>query len=169
MCLCWHVQFKNYSKQEISIFFHCVTRFYLCSLPSRSSTLAMQGAGLPACRTNGRSQLWSLVPRSPRTPSTLRWEGLSDAITPLIDLNFGSSFVVLKCFLCSRQDEDEFPDLASGGAAQRCTKAESTSAQTHAQPKLPKNLVRECAVWLVLSMRVLTEWGYNINTCTKPW
>ncbi|XP_037342443.2 selenocysteine insertion sequence-binding protein 2-like isoform X3 [Pungitius pungitius] len=39
------------------------------------------------------------------------------------------------------EDEDEFPDLASGGAAQRCTKAESTPAQTHAQPKLPKNLL----------------------------
>ncbi|KAM6950386.1 selenocysteine insertion sequence-binding protein 2-like isoform 2-T2 [Lycodopsis pacificus] len=39
------------------------------------------------------------------------------------------------------EDEDEFPDLATGGAAQRSTKPESTSAQTHAQPKLPKNLL----------------------------
>ncbi|XP_068426576.1 selenocysteine insertion sequence-binding protein 2-like isoform X2 [Clinocottus analis] len=39
------------------------------------------------------------------------------------------------------EDEDEFPDLATGGAAQRSNKADSTSAQTHAQPKLPKNLL----------------------------
>ncbi|KAM8894034.1 selenocysteine insertion sequence-binding protein 2-like isoform 3-T3 [Spinachia spinachia] len=40
------------------------------------------------------------------------------------------------------EDEDEFPDLATGAAAQRCIKAESTAAaQTHAQPKLSKNLL----------------------------
>ncbi|XP_031162081.1 selenocysteine insertion sequence-binding protein 2-like isoform X2 [Sander lucioperca] len=39
------------------------------------------------------------------------------------------------------EDEDEFPDLTTGGAVQRSTKPESTSAQTHAQPKLPKNLL----------------------------
>uniref|UniRef100_A0A3Q0SRE9 SECIS binding protein 2 like n=1 Tax=Amphilophus citrinellus TaxID=61819 RepID=A0A3Q0SRE9_AMPCI len=39
------------------------------------------------------------------------------------------------------EDEDEFPDLASGGAAQRSNKSESTPAQTHTQPKLPKNLL----------------------------
>lgn len=50
-----------------------------------------------------------------------------------------------KCFVLVRQDEDEFPDLATGGAAQRGTKPESAPAQTHTQPKLPKNLVRESA------------------------
>ncbi|XP_054472109.1 selenocysteine insertion sequence-binding protein 2-like isoform X1 [Anoplopoma fimbria] len=39
------------------------------------------------------------------------------------------------------EDEDEFPDLATGAAAQRSSKPESSSAQTHAQPKLPKNLL----------------------------
>lgn len=39
------------------------------------------------------------------------------------------------------EDEDEFPDLASGGAAQRSNKSESTPAQTHTQAKLPKNLL----------------------------
>ncbi|KAL7405438.1 hypothetical protein ABVT39_000743 [Epinephelus coioides] len=39
------------------------------------------------------------------------------------------------------EDEDEFPDLATGGAVQRSTKPESTAAQTHTQPKLPKNLL----------------------------
>lgn len=39
------------------------------------------------------------------------------------------------------EDEDEFPDLASGGGAQRSNKPESTPAQTHTQPKLPKNLL----------------------------
>ncbi|XP_018539089.1 selenocysteine insertion sequence-binding protein 2-like isoform X2 [Lates calcarifer] len=39
------------------------------------------------------------------------------------------------------EDEDEFPDLATGGAAQRGTKPESAPAQTHTQPKLPKNLL----------------------------
>ncbi|XP_040015569.1 selenocysteine insertion sequence-binding protein 2-like isoform X1 [Xiphias gladius] len=39
------------------------------------------------------------------------------------------------------EDEDEFPDLATGGAVQRSNKPESASAQTHTQPKLPKNLL----------------------------
>ncbi|MEQ2209873.1 hypothetical protein XENOCAPTIV_005096, partial [Xenoophorus captivus] len=38
-------------------------------------------------------------------------------------------------------DEDEFPDLAAGGPVQRSSKPEPASAQTHAQPKLPKNLL----------------------------
>ncbi|XP_071345196.1 selenocysteine insertion sequence-binding protein 2-like isoform X1 [Trachinotus anak] len=37
------------------------------------------------------------------------------------------------------EDEDEFPDLATGGAVQRNTKPDP--AQTHTQPKLPKNLL----------------------------
>lgn len=41
------------------------------------------------------------------------------------------------------QDEDEFPDLATGGSVQRSNKPESAPPQTHTQPKLPKNLVRE--------------------------
>lgn len=41
------------------------------------------------------------------------------------------------------QDEDEFPDLANGRGVQRNTKPESNSTQTHTQPQLPKNLVRE--------------------------
>lgn len=44
------------------------------------------------------------------------------------------------------QDEDEFPDLANGeGVVQHSTKPESNPTQTHMQPKLPKNLVREGA------------------------
>ncbi|KAM9408388.1 selenocysteine insertion sequence-binding protein 2-like isoform 2-T2 [Pholidichthys leucotaenia] len=39
------------------------------------------------------------------------------------------------------EDEDEFPDLATGGSVQRNNKPESTPAQTHTQPKLPKNLL----------------------------
>lgn len=39
------------------------------------------------------------------------------------------------------EDEDEFPDLTTGGAVQRSNKPESASAQTHTQPKLPKNLL----------------------------
>ncbi|XP_034727006.1 selenocysteine insertion sequence-binding protein 2-like isoform X2 [Etheostoma cragini] len=39
------------------------------------------------------------------------------------------------------EDEDEFPDLTTGGAVQRSTKPESASAQTHAHAKLPKNLL----------------------------
>ncbi|XP_042254841.1 selenocysteine insertion sequence-binding protein 2-like isoform X1 [Thunnus maccoyii] len=39
------------------------------------------------------------------------------------------------------EDEEEFPDLATGGAAQRSAKSESIPAQTHTQPKLPKNLL----------------------------
>ncbi|XP_037651733.1 selenocysteine insertion sequence-binding protein 2-like isoform X2 [Sebastes umbrosus] len=39
------------------------------------------------------------------------------------------------------EDEDEFPDLATGAAAQRNTKPESSAAQTHAQHKLHKNLL----------------------------
>lgn len=39
------------------------------------------------------------------------------------------------------EDEDEFPDLATGGAVQRSTKPDSAAAQTHTQPKLPKNLL----------------------------
>ncbi|XP_036950450.1 selenocysteine insertion sequence-binding protein 2-like isoform X2 [Acanthopagrus latus] len=39
------------------------------------------------------------------------------------------------------EDEDEFPDLATGGAVQHNTKPESAAAQTHTQPKLPKNLL----------------------------
>lgn len=56
-----------------------------------------------------------------------------------------SSFVnleILKCFLPVCQDEDEFPDLATGGGVQRSNKPESTPSQTLTQPKLPKNLVR---------------------------
>ncbi|XP_040913947.1 selenocysteine insertion sequence-binding protein 2-like [Toxotes jaculatrix] len=39
------------------------------------------------------------------------------------------------------EDEDEFPDLPTGGSVQRSTKSESAPAQTHTQPKLPKNLL----------------------------
>ncbi|XP_076027370.1 selenocysteine insertion sequence-binding protein 2-like isoform X2 [Genypterus blacodes] len=39
------------------------------------------------------------------------------------------------------EDEDEFPDLATGGAAPRNPKPESTPAQTQTQPKLPKSLL----------------------------
>ncbi|KAF3686647.1 Selenocysteine insertion sequence-binding protein 2-like [Channa argus] len=39
------------------------------------------------------------------------------------------------------EDEDEFPDLPTGGGVQRSNKSESSSAQTHTQPKLPKNLL----------------------------
>ncbi|XP_026175743.1 selenocysteine insertion sequence-binding protein 2-like isoform X2 [Mastacembelus armatus] len=39
------------------------------------------------------------------------------------------------------EDEDEFPDLGTGGSVQRSNKPESTPAQTHMQPKLPKNLL----------------------------
>uniref|UniRef100_A0A3Q2TZ51 SECIS binding protein 2 like n=1 Tax=Fundulus heteroclitus TaxID=8078 RepID=A0A3Q2TZ51_FUNHE len=39
------------------------------------------------------------------------------------------------------EDEDEFPDLAAGGSVQRSTKPEPAPAQTHTQPKLPKNLL----------------------------
>nr|XP_057945466.1 selenocysteine insertion sequence-binding protein 2-like isoform X2 [Doryrhamphus excisus] len=39
------------------------------------------------------------------------------------------------------EDEDEFPDLPTGGAAHRVTKVEPTPAQTHMQPKLHKNLL----------------------------
>lgn len=54
---------------------------------------------------------------------------------------------MLKFLLHVCQDEEEFPDLATGGAAQRSTKSESTPAQAHTQPKLPKNLVRERALF----------------------
>ncbi|CAN9506680.1 unnamed protein product [Ophioblennius macclurei] len=41
------------------------------------------------------------------------------------------------------EDEDEFPELPTGGAAQRNNKPDAAQipAQTHAQPKLPKNLL----------------------------
>ncbi|KAM3625564.1 uncharacterized protein V6R79_014128 [Siganus canaliculatus] len=40
------------------------------------------------------------------------------------------------------EDEEEFPDLASGGGGQRSSnKPEPAPAQTHTQPKLPKNLL----------------------------
>ncbi|XP_063738528.1 selenocysteine insertion sequence-binding protein 2-like isoform X2 [Eleginops maclovinus] len=39
------------------------------------------------------------------------------------------------------EDEDEFPDLATAGAAQRSSKPEPTAAQTHTQTKLHKNLL----------------------------
>ncbi|KAM6943085.1 selenocysteine insertion sequence-binding protein 2-like [Xenentodon cancila] len=39
------------------------------------------------------------------------------------------------------KDEDEFPDLATGGSVQRSNKTESASPQTHVQPKLAKNLL----------------------------
>nr|XP_043886723.1 LOW QUALITY PROTEIN: selenocysteine insertion sequence-binding protein 2-like [Solea senegalensis] len=39
------------------------------------------------------------------------------------------------------EDEDEFPDLATGSTVQRSTKPESVPTQTHTQPKLPKNLL----------------------------
>ncbi|KAM9860804.1 selenocysteine insertion sequence-binding protein 2-like isoform 2-T2 [Aulostomus maculatus] len=39
------------------------------------------------------------------------------------------------------EDEEEFPDLATGGTSQRSTKSESTPSQAHVQPKLPKNLL----------------------------
>ncbi|XP_062263065.1 selenocysteine insertion sequence-binding protein 2-like isoform X4 [Platichthys flesus] len=39
------------------------------------------------------------------------------------------------------EDEDEFPDLPSGGAVRRSTKPEAAPAQIHTQPKLPKNLL----------------------------
>lgn len=57
------------------------------------------------------------------------------------------------------QDEDEFPDLASGGTVQRSSKPESTPVQTQTQAKLPKNLVREITFWIIplwrLSVRVI--------------
>lgn len=49
------------------------------------------------------------------------------------------------CFSLICQDEDELPDLANGGGVQRISKPEPSPAQTHIQPKLPKNLVREWA------------------------
>lgn len=52
--------------------------------------------------------------------------------------------LVVKPFLYFCQDEDEFPDLATGGGVQRSKQLESTPAQTQTQPKLPKNLVRKC-------------------------
>ncbi|KAL3065754.1 hypothetical protein OYC64_015828 [Pagothenia borchgrevinki] len=39
------------------------------------------------------------------------------------------------------EDEDEFPDLATAGAAQRSSKPESAAAQTYMHPKLHKNLL----------------------------
>ncbi|KAM4602534.1 selenocysteine insertion sequence-binding protein 2-like isoform 2-T2 [Polymixia lowei] len=39
------------------------------------------------------------------------------------------------------EDQDEFPELATGGAVQRSTKPESNPSQTQTQPKLPKNLL----------------------------
>lgn len=45
------------------------------------------------------------------------------------------------CCLHLCQDEDEFPNIASGEAVKRTIKAESATAQTHTQPKMPKNLV----------------------------
>ncbi|XP_041841870.1 selenocysteine insertion sequence-binding protein 2-like [Melanotaenia boesemani] len=39
------------------------------------------------------------------------------------------------------EDEDEFPDLATGGSVQRSNKPETAPAQTHTQTKLPKNLL----------------------------
>ncbi|XP_034049583.1 selenocysteine insertion sequence-binding protein 2-like isoform X3 [Thalassophryne amazonica] len=39
------------------------------------------------------------------------------------------------------EDEDEFPDLAAGAAAQRNGKQDSTPVQTQTQPKLPKTLL----------------------------
>ncbi|XP_015231119.1 PREDICTED: selenocysteine insertion sequence-binding protein 2-like isoform X1 [Cyprinodon variegatus] len=39
------------------------------------------------------------------------------------------------------EDEDEFPDLAAGGSVLRNNKPEPAPAQTHTQPKLPKNLL----------------------------
>ncbi|KAM3876749.1 selenocysteine insertion sequence-binding protein 2-like [Diretmus argenteus] len=39
------------------------------------------------------------------------------------------------------EDEDEFPELATGGGVQRSTKPESTPVHTQTQPKLPKNLL----------------------------
>ncbi|XP_068176637.1 selenocysteine insertion sequence-binding protein 2-like isoform X2 [Antennarius striatus] len=39
------------------------------------------------------------------------------------------------------EDEDEFPDLVTGGAVQHNTKPESTPAQTNTQAKLPKALL----------------------------
>ena len=41
--------------------------------------------------------------------------------------------------LLSCQDEDEFPELAPSGSAQRSAKADSSTAQT--QAKIHKNLV----------------------------
>lgn len=49
--------------------------------------------------------------------------------------------------LCLCQDEDEFPELATGGAAQRNTKPEPTPAHTQTQPKMPKHLVIRTIVW----------------------
>lgn len=45
------------------------------------------------------------------------------------------------CCLHLCQDEDEFPNIASGEAVKRTIKSESATAQTHTQPKMPKNLV----------------------------
>lgn len=47
-------------------------------------------------------------------------------------------------FMPPIQDTEELPGLANGGAAvQRCAKPDPNPAQTNAQPKIPKNLVRE--------------------------
>ncbi|XP_061607522.1 selenocysteine insertion sequence-binding protein 2-like isoform X1 [Phyllopteryx taeniolatus] len=43
------------------------------------------------------------------------------------------------------EDEDEFPDLPTGGGVQRCAKGEATPAQTQMQPKLHRNLMDNLA------------------------
>lgn len=61
---------------------------------------------------------------------------------------FLSSYFLYRMYniLSLDQDEDEFPDLANGRNVQRNPKAESHSAQTHIQPKMPKNLVGRVSV-----------------------
>ena len=52
--------------------------------------------------------------------------------------------ISMMSLLISCQDEDEFPELAPSGSAQRNAKADSNTTQT--QAKIHKNLVRTLLV-----------------------
>lgn len=88
------------------------------------------------------SRQWSLVQILLQSHFTLR---LEKPFTVSVELHLfpKERYAALKRFLRILQDEDEFPDLAAGGSVLRNNKPEPAPAQTHTQPKLPKNLVRE--------------------------
>lgn len=68
----------------------------------------------------------------------------------LLCVDLYTSYLVPSTVIPPIQDTDELPGLANGGAAvQRCAKLDPNSAQTNAQPKLPKNLVREVG-WKII-------------------
>lgn len=68
----------------------------------------------------------------------------------LLCVDLHTSHLVPSAVIPPVQDTDELPGLPNGGAAvQRCAKLDPNPAQTNAQPKLPKNLVRE-VVWKII-------------------